>query len=197
MLHQPARSKQDQFCPQALNLARNDITRLPDLEHNWAVQGLDVSDTSIGDSQMIGLLKGATNLYALGMANTPISDLTLSSIRRGNVDIDNIRLYGTKVSVQGIKGLIDRVKPNYLVTDLLEQQRTVFDEFMKKKSILCCIIMTDGGFESGRGKTIMIGEPKHKHTIRDKAVIHAKPYELITVTADARTFGSSRKLLAE
>jgi hypothetical protein len=174
-----------------LVLRRNPIGTLPAIRHAWAIQVLDVSNTNVGDLALARLLDGAINLYALNLTGTAITDAVMDMLRPGQVVFDNVQLVGTNVSVDGVKRLLGRMQPNFVIMRRQEERQAEVKAFLKEKNIGCCVVMTDNVYFGGRkqdDKPILIGEPKKTHIIDDGTVIHARPGEFVTAEPSPNMF---------
>jgi hypothetical protein len=173
-----------------ISLDRNPITRLPVIRHPWAIQVLSVSDTRVGDDELVPLLPHAINLYALNLEGAAVTDRTLAALCRGNVVVNNVRVVDTRVSVAGVKDLVARVPTRWVFMGLFEAEKDELDKYLKGRNIPSCIVMSNRRLDDQREgrKSVIVGKITNSHQVRDGGMIRANVGEIITIHADEEIF---------
>ena len=126
-----------------LHLDGNPITRLPNIKHAWALQTLYLRRTNVGDDAVVPLLKNAVNCFGMKFDNSQITDKSLEAIPDGNKDLDNLSLYKTKVTIEGVKRMIARIRPKWVVLEIRPGAKKELEEFLEKESLDTAVLLLD------------------------------------------------------
>jgi len=150
-----------------LILNGNPLSILPNIPHKSAIVSLYLSRTKITDSAMQGFLADAANLHALKLDFTSITDKTIDAIEGKNTDLDNISLFRTAVTPDGLKRFIKRTKAKHVMLKLDKNLEPVYRQFLADNNLNTDILMTPyPAFEEDNlykgGKAIWITKEKQK-----------------------------------